>query len=117
MLELVASGQSHLLGLGQRLSLASRTKGVQAPNILRFVVAQDKVVSVLGADAKIDRTGRIPLIINFRDLEGAPAQDKSYGALVGSVPGVALDAHFAHRCLPWSNFFGRGPYFYAEGPG
>src|ERR1700682_6504482 len=94
------SGQSYFRGLGQGLPLASGTKGVQAPNILRFVMAQDKVVPVLRANAKIDRARRIPLILNFHDFEGAPAQSKTYGALVGSISGIALDAHFAHRCLP-----------------
>src|SRR6266550_141905 len=96
----LASAQPHLRGLGQGLPLASRTRRVEAPNILRFVVPQYKKIAVLRPDAKIDRLGGIPLVFHFRDFEGAPAQDESCGALVGSITGVALDAHFAHRCLP-----------------
>jgi hypothetical protein len=61
---------------------------------------QDKVIAVIGPNAEIDGVGGIPLILHLRDFEFVPAQDKPDGALVGSISGIAFDAHLAHRCLP-----------------
>ena len=63
-------------------------------------MTQDKIIAVLGANAKIDRAGRIPLILHFYNFKGMPAQGKPEWTLIGSITGIALDAHFAHRCLP-----------------
>ena len=63
-------------------------------------MAEDKIIAVLGTDAKIDRAGRIPSIFHFHYFKGMPAQGKPGRTLIGPITGVALDAHFAHRCLP-----------------
>src|ERR1019366_101939 len=97
---LFVSAQPNFWGLRQRPALASRTESVHAPDVLRFVMPQHKVIAVLCANTKVNRSRRIPLIIDFCDFEYAPAQSESNGTLVGSIPGIALDVHFAHRCLP-----------------
>src|SRR5258708_19338318 len=63
------------------------------------MMVENVVVGVLRADAKIYCVRRVPLVFHFYYFKGAPAQGESYGALVGSISGVAFDSHFAHRCL------------------
>jgi hypothetical protein len=94
------SSQGNVSGLWQRWPFAGRPERVQAPNILRFIMPQDKEITVIGPHPEIDCAGGVPLILNLCDFEFVPPQDKSDGALVGSISGIALDAHFAHRCLP-----------------
>jgi hypothetical protein len=94
------STQSDLPGLGQIRSFPSRSECIYAPNILRFIMPQDKIVAVLGADAKIDRAGRVPTVFHFRNFKGVAAQGKPEWTFIGSITGIALDAHIAHRCLP-----------------
>jgi hypothetical protein len=98
------SAQCDLRCLGQMPPFSSRTEGVQPPEVLRFVMAQYKAVAVLRADTKINRIRRIPLIFHFRDFEYLAAQSKPCRALTASISGIAFDAHFAHRRLPWPAF-------------
>jgi hypothetical protein len=70
----------------------ARTERIERPNILAFIVTQNKVVAVIGANAEIDRSRRVPLILNLRNFEDVPAQGKPDGSLIGSIPGIAFDA-------------------------
>jgi hypothetical protein len=63
-------------------------------------MTQNKKIAIVCADAKIDRTGRIPSVFDFRNLKGVSTQGEPDGTFIGSITGVALDAHIAHRCLP-----------------
>jgi hypothetical protein len=70
------TGQStpaNLCGLRQIQPLASRTEGVQTPNILGLVMPEDEIVPILRADPKIARARRIPPVFYFHDFKGVPA--------------------------------------------
>jgi hypothetical protein len=94
------SAQPDLPGLGQIQPFPGRSKRIHGPDILRFIMAEHKIVAVLGADSKINRAGRIPPVFHVYNFKGVSAQGKPEWTLVGSITGIALDAHIAHRCLP-----------------
>ena len=94
------SAQPDLPGLGQIQPFPGRSERVHTPDILRFIMAQDKIIALLGADPKINRAGRIPAVFHVYNFKDVSAQGKPEWTLVGSITGIALDAHFAHRCLP-----------------
>ena len=76
--------------------LAPGAEGVESPEVLHFVVAEDIEVAVVGADAEVAGAGGVPLVLDFGDLEGAAAQGEALRALIGAKAGVTLDANFAH---------------------
>jgi hypothetical protein len=100
-----ASTQRNVSGLRQRQPLAGGTERVEAPYVLRLVVPQDEKVSVFGSNTEIDSAGGIPLVLHFHDFEYVPAKGKTDRALVGSIPGIAFDAHFAHRSPPVTELY------------
>ena len=79
----------------QRLPRGS--KSVQGPGILYFIVAQNIIISVVSANAKINRGGGIPLIVHFIDDEISAAESKFLRPLIGLKSRVTLDANFVHR--------------------
>jgi hypothetical protein len=92
-----ASTYGDLLGFRHSGPLASGTEGVQTPDVLRFVMSQDKIIAVFRTDAKIDGSRGVPLILNFDDFENVAAQGKPEGALVGFISSMGFDAQIAHR--------------------
>lgn len=66
--------------------MPSSAEAVERPRILSNVVAQDIVVSILGADSKIGGIRRVPLAVQILDFVFVPVEDESKGALVGTIP-------------------------------
>jgi hypothetical protein len=79
--------------------LASRSKTVESPNVLSFVVAEDVEVAVVGTHAKVSGLRGIPLAVEFLHLETPSAQDEPQRPFIGPVPRITFDAHLAHRRL------------------
>lgn len=93
-----ASAQTNLIGLWQSRPFSCRTEPIQRPNILRHIMAENKIIAIHRSDAEIGCAGRIPLILNFHDFKQMAPQSEPNGSLIGAISGIAFDAHFAHRC-------------------
>jgi hypothetical protein len=77
--------------------VASGTKAVESPRILSNIVAQDIVVSVLGAHPEVGRIPRVPLAVQILDFVFEPAKNESQWPLISAVAGIALDMHLDYR--------------------
>src|SRR5580704_3975106 len=87
-------------GLSFASAGAGRSEGVQGPNVHAFVVTEDVEIAVVGLNAKIDGSRRIPTIFNIVDLKDMPAQDEAQGPLISAIACIALDANLRHKWPP-----------------
>lgn len=77
--------------------LSGGAETVERPAILRFVVAEDIEIPVIGAHAKVACFGGVPPPIQLVDFKLPSTQDEPHRPLIGSMPRVAFDAHLVHR--------------------
>jgi hypothetical protein len=87
------------MGVAQLILMRS-PECFQRPNILGFIVAEYVKVPVIGTHAEICCIRRIPLVIQFRNIERSAVKSKLHWALVGAITRVALHLNFAHQMPP-----------------
>lgn len=75
---------------------APGAEGVEGPEVLHFIVAKDVEVAVVGAHAEVTGAWGVPLVLDFRDVEGAAAKREALRALVSAKASVAVNANLAH---------------------
>ena len=66
----------HLSSGGKCLIPTSRSKPVKRPQILSFIMPEHVVIAVMRSHAKVCRLRRIPLVIDFCDIELSAAESK-----------------------------------------
>jgi len=66
-------------------------------------MAQDVVIPVIGVNAKVACTGRIPPTIELVDLKRPPSQNKPQRPLVSAMPRITLHSNLVHRIFALGN--------------
>src|ERR1700674_5912395 len=79
---------------------ARGAKPLQRPDVHALIMPQDIEVAVNGAYAKINRSGRVPAVLHFGDLEQPSPQHKPQRVLIGAIPGVTFHSDLTHRLPP-----------------
>jgi len=85
-----------------RLSLFRRrggAEGVERPDVLNFIVAEDVEISVVGANPEIDRVRLVPLVFHVHDLKFPAANRETRRPLVGAVARIALHLDGTHTSM------------------
>src|SRR5207245_2810169 len=79
-----------------------RAVSEEAPDILRFCVAQDVTVAVARQHPEVGLAGRVPAVLDLRDLQDTLPQMQPKGALVRPIARITFDANylFTHGFAP-----------------
>ncbi|HEY6465429.1 MAG TPA: hypothetical protein VIY69_05515 [Candidatus Acidoferrales bacterium] len=73
------------------------TKPIKRPEVSAFVMTQNIEIAIIGKDTEVSCVGRIPLVVDFANVEKVIADSEAQRTLVRTKTGIAFNADFGHH--------------------